>query len=165
TTDGLNFESVGDNIAAPHFECHNGCGETTIRFKEDGTMVVLARIPGMGKFLFGAPPYATEFHSVNIDHGMGGPTFLPLSNDEWLIGTREYANERPGERDNTATVLLKTDDYGIYHRVAELPSGGDTSYPGMVIYNEAVWVSYYSSHEGKTGIYLSKIPLANIKSN
>ena len=39
----------------------------------------------------------------------------------------------------------------------ELPSGGDTSYPGLVWYDGILWVSYYSSHEGKTSIYLAKL--------
>ena len=36
-------------------------------------------------------------------------------------------------------------------------SGGDTSYPGLVWYEGLLWVSYYSSHEGKTSIYLAKV--------
>jgi len=36
-----------------------------------------------------------------------------------------------------------------------LPSGGDTSYPGLLWHEERLWVSYYSSHEGKTSIYLA----------
>ena len=38
-----------------------------------------------------------------------------------------------------------------------LPSGGDTSYPGLVWRDGVLWVSYYSSHEGKTAIYLAKV--------
>ena len=41
--------------------------------------------------------------------------------------------------------------------VLELPSGGDTSYAGMVLKDGILWVSYYSSHEGKTSIYLAKV--------
>lgn len=41
----------------------------------------------------------------------------------------------------------------------KLPSGGDSSYPGMVMHNGLLWMSYYSSHEGKTSIYLAKIAL------
>ncbi len=38
-----------------------------------------------------------------------------------------------------------------------LPSGGDSSYPGMVYDKKTLWVSYYSSHEGKTAIYLARV--------
>jgi len=37
-----------------------------------------------------------------------------------------------------------------------LPSGGDTSYPGLVWHEDQLWVSYYSSHEEKTAIYLAR---------
>ncbi|OQB35591.1 MAG: hypothetical protein BWY09_02248 [Candidatus Hydrogenedentes bacterium ADurb.Bin179] len=46
-----------------------------------------------------------------------------------------------------------------YTPVLELPSGGDTSYPGLVWYDGLLWVSYYASHEGKTSIYLAKVKL------
>ena len=38
-----------------------------------------------------------------------------------------------------------------------LPSGGDTSYPGMVWHENTLWVSYYASHEGKAAIYLATL--------
>ena len=41
----------------------------------------------------------------------------------------------------------------------KLPSGGDCSYPGLVLHEGLLWVSYYSSHEGKTSIYLAKVQL------
>ena len=40
-----------------------------------------------------------------------------------------------------------------------LPSGGDTSYAGLVWHEGLLWMSYYSSHEGKTSIYLAKVRL------
>ena len=38
----------------------------------------------------------------------------------------------------------------------ELPSGGDTSYAGLVFHDGMLWVSYYSSHEGKDGHLLGQ---------
>jgi hypothetical protein len=43
--------------------------------------------------------------------------------------------------------------------ILQLPSGGDTSYPGLVWQDDHLWVSYYSSHEGKAKIYLAKVRL------
>jgi hypothetical protein len=42
-----------------------------------------------------------------------------------------------------------------------LPSGGDCSYAGMVWHDDLLWISYYSSHEGKTSIYLATIRFKN----
>ena len=38
-----------------------------------------------------------------------------------------------------------------------LPSGGDTSYPGLVWHQGKLWMSYYAAHEGKAAIYLTTI--------
>jgi hypothetical protein len=46
---------------------------------------------------------------------------------------------------------------GGYEPVLTLPSGGDASYAGMVWHANLLWVSYYSSHEGKTAIYLARV--------
>ena len=40
-----------------------------------------------------------------------------------------------------------------------LPSGGDTSYAGLYWYEDVLWVSYYSSHEEKTSVYLARLRL------
>ena len=40
-----------------------------------------------------------------------------------------------------------------------MPSAGDNSYPGLVLHEDVLWVSYYSSHDGKTSIYLAKLKL------
>ncbi|MCX5643346.1 MAG: hypothetical protein NTZ17_01480 [Phycisphaerae bacterium] len=45
----------------------------------------------------------------------------------------------------------------------KFPRGGDISYPGFVWYNDLLYVSYYSSHEGKTSIYLAQIKIAGSK--
>jgi hypothetical protein len=43
--------------------------------------------------------------------------------------------------------------------ILSLPSGGDTSYPGLVWHDNVLWVSYYSSHEGKANVYLAKVSI------
>lgn len=40
-----------------------------------------------------------------------------------------------------------------------LPSAGDTGYPGLVIKNNMLWISYYSYDNGKTRIFIKKIKL------
>ena len=48
---------------------------------------------------------------------------------------------------------------GVLLDQASLPSGGDTSYPGMVLHGGLLWMSYYSSHEDGTNIYMTKVRL------
>lgn len=42
-------------------------------------------------------------------------------------------------------------------KINELPSGGDTGYPGVVVEDTTALISYYSSHEGTTKIYTQRV--------
>jgi hypothetical protein len=57
------------------------------------------------------------------------------------------------------TSLCWVERAGKLTEFLKLPSGGDTSYAGLVARDGLLWVSYYSSHEGKTSIYLAKVRL------
>ena len=46
---------------------------------------------------------------------------------------------------------------GASDELLSLPSAGDTSYAGAVISGDRLLVSYYSSHEGRTSIYLARL--------
>jgi len=162
TLDGLNYQRVSEDIAGPNFECAGGCGEASIQFDSAGNMRMIVRVPDAGKWLKSEPPFS-RYEVMDIAHGMGGPDFIGWEDGKWLVGTREYSNERPATRSGSGTVLLIMDDHGAIRRMAELPAGGDTSYPGMLIHNGALWFSYYSSHEGKAAIYLAEIPLSFVR--
>jgi hypothetical protein len=45
----------------------------------------------------------------------------------------------------------------------KMPSGGDCSYAGLVWHEGLLWVSYYSSHEGKTSIYLARVRIPEVR--
>jgi hypothetical protein len=60
--------------------------------------------------------------------------------------------------DGTHTALTYVDvKNGTMAKLLRLPSGGDTSYPGLLWHENLLYVSYYSSHEGNAGIYLAKV--------
>ncbi len=46
-----------------------------------------------------------------------------------------------------------------------LPSSGDTGYPGLVFHDGSLWISYNSSHEGRTAIYLARVKLPPVADN
>jgi hypothetical protein len=89
---------------------------------------------------------------------VGGPNFIVLPDGTMWAGGRGYPPDKPPTNADAKTVLAR---FGpeTYEPVLALPSGGDTSYPGMVWHDNLLWMSYYSSHEGKTSIYLAKIKL------
>ena len=73
-------------------------------------------------------------------------------------GAKTWATSRVYEKDpKTALGRL---DAGSYEPLLKFPSGGDTSYAGMVWHGGELWVSYYASHEGKSSVYLARVKLA-----
>ena len=58
-------------------------------------------------------------------HRFGGPNFVRLPDGSWWGAGRSY----PG---GAKTVLAKMTAGGDYKPVLTFPSGGDTSYPGLV---------------------------------
>jgi hypothetical protein len=84
----------------------------------------------------------------------GGPKFIQLPNQMWVAAGRILRDDGP----KTELAILDMDEKSLTP-ILQLPSGGDTSYPGLVWHNEILWVSYYSSHEGKANIYLAQVKL------
>ncbi|WP_455383610.1 hypothetical protein [Salinispira pacifica] len=129
--------------------------ESTIRFLPDGSALALVRREGgdrSGWIGRSSSPYtAWEWHSAGSR--LGGPNFIVLPNGNiWAAGRRIAAGDA-----RTVLARLAPDRY---QPVLELPSGGDCSYPGMAYYRGRLWMSYYSSHEGRTSIYLAVVRFA-----
>lgn len=125
--------------------------ETTLRVQPDGLMVALIRREGGNRNAWlgeSRPPY-TEWNYRELQEPMGGPNFILLPDGRRLAAGRRYVPEV-----KTFLGPLTTD---TYTPALELPSGGDTSYPGLVWHDGLLWVSYYASHEGKSCIYLAKV--------
>ena len=123
--------------------------ETTLRFMPDGEMIALIRPGYIGS---SRPPYAEwTFHEMGSR--IGGPNFIRIPDGSL------WASGRAHHPDGKATTALARMSRDSYESVLHLPSGGDCSYPGMVWHEESLWMSYYSSHEEKTSIYLGRIEL------
>lgn len=129
-------------------------GEATLQFLEDGTALCLRRPYSNWAFLGKSSPPYTEWEWVNTGTRLGGPDFLQLPNGRWVAGGRLYEPE-----EHTALCWLDVENHTL-EKALELPSGGDSSYPGMVVHQDQLWVSYYSSHEGKSNIYLARVQIS-----
>ncbi len=86
---------------------------------------------------------------------IGGPNLIVLPDGRVYGGGRYF---KQGYGKDPVTVLAKITPTS-YERLLEFPSGGDNSYPGYVWHDGLLWMLYYSSHEGKTSIYLAKVKL------
>ena len=116
--------------------------EATIRFGDNGTMYCLQRRDGQPRFksaYFGVslPPYtAWQWH--DLGQFVGGPNFIGLPTGQWIAAGRFYDGNTP------KTKLAALDvRHATIQPILELPSGGDSGYPGLVWHDNTLWVSYY----------------------
>ncbi len=135
--------------------------ETSLAFKGD-QMIALVRRDGntdyRGFIGTSTPPYK-KWSWHQLSERLGGPALLVLPNGKLLCGTRYYPAGSP-----VRTVLAKVTPEGGFNRLITLPSGSDCSYPGLFVADSLLFVSYYSSHEGKASIYLARLWLSDILS-
>jgi hypothetical protein len=141
--DGHKWEDEGP---APT-ECF--ANETTIRFAWDGAWCALVRRDACEKKALLWLRDHSEQRELSCQ--IGGPNFLVLKDRRLLGAGRLYDG---GARTSLFWIDAET---GKVDEILKLPSGGDTSYPGMVLEGRRLWMSYYSSHEGKTSIYLARL--------
>jgi hypothetical protein len=147
--DGQQFESLVDNLYDQGFP-----NESTIIFSSNGTAFCLMRREE-DNALFGTAtaPYL-DWHWKDTGVRLGGSNMLQLQDHRIIAAVRLYDG-------HTRTALCWIDPKtGKLQEALPLPSGGDTSYAGLVWYRNLLWVSYYSSHEGKPSIYLAKVKIA-----
>jgi len=152
--DGQTFKILVDRVPAP-----KGCGEDKILFLADESALCLLRHETgdrMGQLGTAAPPY-TDWKWRDLNLRIGGPNMIQLPDGRILAAVRLY-------RGGTRTSLCWLDAAeATLTEALKLPSGGDTSYAGLVWHDGLLWVSYYSSHESKTSIYLAKVMIPGLK--
>ncbi len=148
TVDAVNFSAIQPDIYAGSY-----ANESGLLFETDGTaLCLLRRDPEPGLFGTAKPPY-TDWQWQDTGCRIGGPQWLQLPDGRLLACVRLYDNE-------VRTSLCWIDrNSGQLTEWQALPSGGDCSYAGMVLRKQQLYISYYSSHEGKTAIYLAELRL------
>ena len=131
--------------------------ETAFLFGPDGSVLAVARrTPGNAQLCRSLPPYE-EWERVDLGQHVGGP-LLARWGERYVVGGRKVeTTERV-----TALYWLENDEL---QQFAELPSGGDNSYPGLVQLSPTrSLVSYYSSHEvDENGEVMTAIYLAELE--
>ncbi len=128
--------------------------EATIRFDDSGVAYCIHRrdgSPNNAYFGRAKPPY-TDWTWRPLKLYIGGPNLIRTPGGNWLVAGRRLGSGGP------KTVLWALDpEKAELKELYVFPSGGDTSYPGLLFVGENLWISYYSSHEGKSSIYLAKV--------
>lgn len=159
--DGINVERISEDF--------DDGTEAAISFDKNDVMTLLLR--GRGNktkaFIVQAPAPYQQWTKREItadigDDQVGGPALLFPDNFKMpegiLLGGGRRFQTKPSAEQRTGLFSLDVAQAQLTNLLL-LPSGGDTSYPGLVWHNKQLWMSYYSSHEGKSAIYLAKIEL------
>jgi hypothetical protein len=147
--DGKKFDTLVERLYDVGFP-----NEASLVFGGDTCYCLLRREDAKHNALLGVsqPPYTTwEWKDLGV--AIGGPNMIRLPDGRLVAAGRLY--------DGGAHTSLAWIDppSGKFAEFLKLPSGGDTSYAGLAMQEGLLWVSYYSSHEGKTSVYLAKVQL------
>jgi len=125
--------------------------ETAFLFDKQGGVLGIGRRWNTAQLLQSNPPY-TKWIRRDLGRHIGGP-LISKWGARTIVGGRHSTDSGP----KTSMCWLVGSKL---HQFAELPSGGDNSYPGFVAITptEAV-ISWYSSHEGKSSIYMANLKI------
>lgn len=139
--------------------------ETDLIFDNSNKMHLFIRRNGAGNSLATSKGYLatstspyTNWNYSELAYRLEGPNVLRLNDSTLCIGTRRFDENNS----NPQMGILVTDFNGNKKKEIILKSSGDCGYSGMVIHNGYLWVVYYSSHEGQSNIYSSKIPVGDL---
>ncbi|TDC43934.1 exo-alpha-sialidase [Micromonospora sp. KC213] len=148
--DGLDLQPWVPTLFADGYPNESG-----LAFAPDGTAYCLLRRDrdsATAQLGLAHPPYR-HWEWTDLGVRVGGPALRRLPDGRLIAGVRRHDGPV-----RTAICLLDP-ERGELSELVALPSGGDTSYPGLVWHGGLLWVSYYSSHEGRACVYLAEVEL------
>jgi len=151
--DGRRFEELVSNLFDRGWPT-----EAVVRFAADGQALCLLRrdgAEGTNSAQLGASraPYR-DWAWQDLGVFFGGPNLTLSPAGQWIAAGRLMHDGAA----KTDLCWLEVESQQL-HSLLTFPSGGDTSYPGLAWHDGRLWVSYYSSHEGKTCIYLAQVKI------
>lgn len=150
STDGIDWQQVS-KIRGGNWE-----SETTIHFVADDKIVAFLRQKygsPQSSILESSAPFTewTERATPSL-HFSGHDAYSFDGTHYFLSRTFDSGRKNPG-------VLIYTFADGQLTPYCRLPAGGDCAYACAVQDGDEMLVSYYSTHEGSTNIYLARVPL------
>ena len=137
-----------------HAFCDGYCNEHGMVFSDEGEAVMLLRCDPEPAVLGRAKVPFQDWEWQRLDKRIGGPQLIRWRG-ELLAGVRLYEPE-------PATWICRiNEDDGRVEPLLQLPSSGDTSYPGLCLEGDLLRMIYYSEHTGKCMIWSALIELQN----
>lgn len=129
--------------------------EAALLLRRKGDAVALIREenrPGSTIAIGRGRPWAWSYKFTPVS--VGGPALIELSTGEIIAGSRLTDGGT-----HTGLSLLDPRE-GTLTELIRFPGGGDTGYPGLVWFDNMLWVSYYATESGKSRIYLARVKLS-----
>lgn len=151
---GLRFQAMAEKIHP-----NDTPTEAELLFDQDNNALSLLRCdggPGMSQLGRSRPPYrGWEWRDLGVR--LTGPSMARLP-DGRIVAAGQLEDAAP----HTSIGWLD-EDAATFTEILALPSGGDAGYPGLEYRDGLLWVSYHSSHEGQTAVYVAKVKLPETK--
>lgn len=150
SADGRTFQVYNHNAAPGDYPNESD----TVFLPGDRAVTLLRRDGKANTGLVGTsrPPYRTwDWKDLGVR--IGGPALIRIPDGRLVAIVRLYDGR---ERTSLCWVDLETPKLEEF---LTLPSGGDTSYAGVLYYGDLLHISYYSSHEGRTAVYYAKVKI------
>lgn len=139
--DGFHWEYVST------VQANGNESESTLRFEEDRTMVILIRQRRSGQCWVATakPPYQ-EWDVSNQRYDLGGEHFFEIGGQTFVPSRARYLDQDTGRRLAFATIYRFTKERKL-QPWAVMDSMGDCSYPFLVETPTEILCAYYSQHE------------------
>ncbi len=133
--------------------------ETDFEFMADGRIISTARLEGKGTMWgddagstlisVAEPPYTKWTHTKSKVTRLDGPCLFAYNGRTYSVGRYQASHfprfvEQGGLFARKRTSIFLVEPEGLT-RLTDLPSAGDTSYAGIAIRGDEMYVSYYTS--------------------
>jgi len=146
--DALSWESVSTIHS-------DGSSETALLFFPDGRLLAVVRRKEKPAALAKSRAPFKDWEISDLNAPLHGPAIIEMGGKIYAAGRKHLKEAGPLGRAQTALYVLEDEELV---EILTLPSGGDTSYPGFLpLAKNRLLMSYYSSHEGPTSIYLAEL--------
>ena len=128
--------------------------ESAMQIESQGDAVCLTRRGGDRPAALGvaSSPF-TDWKWKTLNVNVAGPDIAQLPDGRYIVAGRLGDGEK-----RTALCWLDVEKANLTEFLS-LPSGGTNGYPGLVLRDNDLWVSYFSSHEEKTRVYVARVRL------
>jgi hypothetical protein len=162
STDGVHWTAVSQIYEGERND------ETDFEFLPDGRIIATARLEGSGNewgdrsastlIAVASAPYEQWSYAKSYVTRLDGPCLFPHHGRVYAIGRYQATRgpwfaEQGGMYSRKRTSLFLVEPGGLRY-LTDLPSAGDTSYAGIVIQGDELFVSYYTSPPEKDQTWL-----------